>query len=144
METFSYYLCYYKIARLVQNFGLKNNIAISFAGGYKANQGRIYPLFIPNKSYCFNCLANYLNKKATKLGKRLYNRQIIVSSNAQMGKFISSVVSSEILKYLSGVIEPYVINQFLSINFLNYEIEKHPFVSDDKCEYCKNIKGDFI
>lgn len=133
------YPSYAYIGKIVQEFAFKHDIAICYAGGYRANRGRIYPMVIKNKTICFNCLVNYLEKEFKETGERIKNKDIIVSTTSQMGQYIASIVSFEILKYLSDIIPLTLINKYMVVDFLDYSLTEFPLKADCDCEYCKNI-----
>lgn len=134
------YPSYAALGKLVQEFAFKYDIPICYAGGYKANRGRIYPIVKKNKTVCFNCLVNHMDREFKETGKRIKNKDIVVSTTSQMGQFIASIASFEMLKVLTEVMPLTLVNKYLMVDFMTYSIEEFPIEVDPDCQYCKNIE----
>ncbi|MFF2755618.1 ThiF family adenylyltransferase [Psychrobacillus sp. NPDC058041] len=117
-----------KIDKLVQEYGNNTNITLSFTGGYTGSTGKIFPIVIPGKTHDYNCIHEYLHKVYEKHTKGYIdlntNNNFTISSITSVADFIVSISSFEIIKCLTGVIEPYLINKIIFFNFANYTIDE--------------------
>ena len=124
----------YGVDQLVQDYGHQSNITVSFSGGYTGSTGKIFPIVIPGKTHDYNCAHEYLTN-VVRLEKKDFkdiNKKFTVSSINSIADFIVSISSFEILKYLTGVMQPYMTNKILFFNFANYTIDE---INIDS-EYC--------
>jgi len=127
-----------RIDKLVQEYGKISGITLSFSGGYTGSTGKIFPIVIHGKTHDYNCVHDYLHNvkgKETK-GYKDLNINFTMSSITSVADFIVSVSSFEILKYLTGVIDPYLINKVLFFNFANYKVDEL-IMEDVECS-CMN------
>jgi molybdopterin-synthase adenylyltransferase len=138
------YPSYRELGYLVQSFCFDRKIPISFAGGYSAHIGKIYPLVIPGETACFDCISRQVANESNHLGRALRKNTVHVSTTVQMGDFITGIVSFEILKYLSGAVTPFLINKSLIVSFRTYEVRKREFKRQKDCAYCSAAGGDFL
>lgn len=127
------YPSYQELGLLVHRFAQPRGIAVSYAGGYNAHVGKIYPLVIPGKTVCFACMCRQAADESSKYGRRISNGNIAVSTTVQMSEFITSIVSFEIMRYLSGVVSPFLINKRMVVTFSSYTIETSPYQSQADC-----------
>lgn len=113
------------VDELVQEYGNETKVPISFSGGYTGSTGKIFPIVIPDKTHNYNCAHEYLYNVIgkDKKGFKDINNKFTVSSITSIAEFIVSISSFEILKYLTGVMQPYLINKILFFNFANYTID---------------------
>lgn len=113
--------------KIIQAFGNKYRIPLSFPGGYMGATGKIFSIVIPGLTHDYNCMMNSLDNKVNeyKMYKSINSISgFTLSSFASVADFISSISSFEIIKYFTGEMQPYLINKVLHFNFRNYTIDE--------------------
>ncbi|MBU0904012.1 MAG: ThiF family adenylyltransferase [Firmicutes bacterium] len=123
----------YGVDELVQKYGNEKKITLSFSGDYTGSTGKIFPIVIPGKTHNYTCAHNYLYSVIgkDKKGFKDINNKFTISSITSIADFIVSISSFEILKYLTGAMQPYLINKILFFNFANYTIDEINIDSED-------------
>lgn len=114
------------IDELVQEYGNQSKVSLSFSGTYTGSTGKIFPIVIPGVTHDYNCAHDYLYNAIgkDKMGFKDINNSFTVSSITSIADFIVSISSFEIIKYLTGAMQPYLINKILFFNFANYIIDE--------------------
>jgi molybdopterin-synthase adenylyltransferase len=112
---------------IMENFSCKHNIPIFITGGYKGHTGRVFPITIPNKTHSLSCLIDNLLLKNKNLKNDFTidlnkNSNISLSSTSEMSTIVGSIISFEIIKFLSDIIPVMLFNKVLYIEFQNYTV----------------------
>ncbi|KMM36773.1 ThiF family adenylyltransferase [Guptibacillus hwajinpoensis] len=105
---------------MAERFGEKVNKPISYTGGYIGHTGKIYPFYIPNQTHSHSCLVNRFQNTRINKGTTLNEDKRLISSTSQMADYISSIVSFEIVKFLIGLVDLYLIDKLVIVDFKSY------------------------
>ncbi|WP_377887983.1 HesA/MoeB/ThiF family protein [Alkalihalobacillus sp. R86527] len=135
------------LENMLEDFSKTHNIPIAFTGGYKGHTGRILPIVLPQKTHSLTCLIKNLTSNSNHLNYDYAidlnnNSSISLSSTSEMSSIVSSIVSFEIIKFLSGVIPVTLMNKVLYVEFQKYTVDHIVFPEENYNCFCTTKKLD--
>ncbi|MBH0170104.1 ThiF family adenylyltransferase [Fictibacillus sp. 18YEL24] len=108
--------------KIVNNYAEQHQKSVCFAAAYNGHNGKVLPLYLPGKSHTIECINNYLQDDNRFTGTHKNMNDFIISTVPYIGEMIGSIATAEIIKFLTGQIEPFLINKVLFVNISKYEV----------------------
>jgi molybdopterin/thiamine biosynthesis adenylyltransferase len=114
---------------ILEKFSYRKNIPLAYCGGYKGFTGRVLPIVIPGVTHSLHCILHDIiqtneNSNFDFVLDLNHNTEITLSTIPETCKVISSIMSFEIIKYLSGILPLSLVNKIIFVEFKNYSLSQ--------------------
>lgn len=114
---------------ILEKFSYRKNIPLAYCGGYKGVTGRVLPIVIPGVTHSLHCILHDIiqtneNSNFDFVLDLNHNTEITLSTIPETCKVISSIMSFEIIKYLSGILPLSLVNKIIFVEFKNYSLSQ--------------------
>ncbi|MBY6037230.1 ThiF family adenylyltransferase [Fictibacillus nanhaiensis] len=109
--------------KLINEYAVQNQKAVCYAGAYNGHNCKVLPIYVPGKSHDIDCIYHFVKADAEFNGETKNKNDFVVSTVPYIGELIGSIATAEIIKYLTGQVEPYLMNKVLLVNIAKYSID---------------------
>lgn len=121
-------------SRIIDKYSRNFNIPFCIAGGYNLHMGLIGPIFIPEKTVCYDCFIKNLQNTTYSPKLEIIKDVEDTGSLGPMAGAIANMQVMQIFKFIIGKGD-LKFNQFAELNFLNFNINWIRYSKDKDCQY---------